>query len=300
MGFRLAFGRTRYRYTYYGSGFEGWISELRLANRTMLGGEAYALMSNASAWTSSYAMNGCSVKENPLRFSSSVTLPTCPSMSTCHQDHFAVETPSAAISLHRITSRRSVAAAFSGFARQRTSGASAARRPGAWNVAPIAHAAASASIARTAHVFANATLTTTTPTSHASRTDTTNEESSRSMSSSSTTSVPMSATPRTAGTMPTTTTLFAEVANVSAFSTSVWIVIVVVVAVICLGIGMLVACVKYWRARGTNQEESAPNNVAVNENIKDDEDMSSAIYGICLLLFNINLRPQQLFLFFCR
>jgi hypothetical protein len=145
MGFRLAFGRTRYRYTYYGSGFEGWISELRLANRTMLGGEAYALMSNASAWTSSYAMNGCSVKENPLRFSSSVTLPTCPSMSTCHQDHFAVETPSAAISLHRITSRRSVAAAFSGFARQRTSGASAARRPGAWSVAPVAHAAASAS-----------------------------------------------------------------------------------------------------------------------------------------------------------
>jgi hypothetical protein len=67
MLFRPIFGRTRFRYLMpygfrVGTGFEGWISELRLANRTMSGGggEAFAQMNNLSAWTSSYSMNGCS------------------------------------------------------------------------------------------------------------------------------------------------------------------------------------------------------------------------------------------------
>jgi hypothetical protein len=66
---RPVFGRTRHIYTFEvnslitgrpGTGFEGWMSELRLVNRTMLGGEAYDEMSNASAWYYSYSMNGCS------------------------------------------------------------------------------------------------------------------------------------------------------------------------------------------------------------------------------------------------
>jgi hypothetical protein len=69
MVFRPGFGRARARYTINfgpsiidraGTGFEGWISELRLVNRTMLGGEALAQMNNLSAWNYSYSMNGCS------------------------------------------------------------------------------------------------------------------------------------------------------------------------------------------------------------------------------------------------
>ncbi|MBK8255550.1 MAG: hypothetical protein IPK82_23170 [Polyangiaceae bacterium] len=64
VGFYVAFGRTRYIWTdaggAWGSGFEGWLSELRLANRSMHGGEARAQMENASAWDFSYSMRGCS------------------------------------------------------------------------------------------------------------------------------------------------------------------------------------------------------------------------------------------------
>lgn len=61
LGFRLAFGRTRFYYS-IGSptGFEGWISELRLANRSMHGSEAMKQINNQSAWDFSYSMKGCS------------------------------------------------------------------------------------------------------------------------------------------------------------------------------------------------------------------------------------------------
>lgn len=62
--FRLAFGRTRFRWTADGgnwsTGFEGWLSELRLANRSMHGSEALRQIDNKSAWDFSYSMRGCS------------------------------------------------------------------------------------------------------------------------------------------------------------------------------------------------------------------------------------------------
>ena len=66
--FRPVFARTRYRWLdpsnkgkiVWGSGFEGRISELRLANRSMHGGEALAQIQNQSAWDFSYSINGCS------------------------------------------------------------------------------------------------------------------------------------------------------------------------------------------------------------------------------------------------
>lgn len=60
--FRAAFGRhrTTFPLSSYGTGFEGWISELRLANQTMHGGEALAKMSNVSAWNANFSMRGCS------------------------------------------------------------------------------------------------------------------------------------------------------------------------------------------------------------------------------------------------
>jgi hypothetical protein len=60
MTFRLAFARTLVDTNRGPLGFEGWISEVRLANRTMPGNEALMQMSNASAWEFSYALNGCS------------------------------------------------------------------------------------------------------------------------------------------------------------------------------------------------------------------------------------------------
>lgn len=64
MSFRLLFGRTRYRYVAFsglrGTAFEGWISEIRLANRSMHGSEALRQINNNSVWQLSYSVNGCS------------------------------------------------------------------------------------------------------------------------------------------------------------------------------------------------------------------------------------------------
>jgi hypothetical protein len=85
------------------------------------------------------------------------------------------------------------------------------------------------------------------------------------------------------------TTAFAA-ANVSALSTDIWIIIVVVIAIIYLVIGLLIACVIYWRARRTNQDESARNNVAVNDAVNDGDDVSmcSAVYGMFPLMYCLN------------
>lgn len=68
VGFSPTFGRTRYRYLkdsvyglmFYGTGFEGWLSELRLANRSMHGSEAWRQMNNSMAWDAAFSMKGCS------------------------------------------------------------------------------------------------------------------------------------------------------------------------------------------------------------------------------------------------
>ena len=44
----------------YGTGFEGWLSELRLANRSMHGSEALKQINHWSVWNFSYSMNDCS------------------------------------------------------------------------------------------------------------------------------------------------------------------------------------------------------------------------------------------------
>lgn len=56
VGFRAAFGRVRDSWAsenaVWGSGFEGWLSELRLANHSMHGSEALKQINNQSAWIS--------------------------------------------------------------------------------------------------------------------------------------------------------------------------------------------------------------------------------------------------------
>jgi hypothetical protein len=62
VGFRPVFGRTRAQYlsASYGVGFEGWISQVRIASRVMHGGEALAQTNNGSAWDYAYSASGCS------------------------------------------------------------------------------------------------------------------------------------------------------------------------------------------------------------------------------------------------
>ncbi|MBK8255551.1 MAG: hypothetical protein IPK82_23175 [Polyangiaceae bacterium] len=60
--FRLSFGTYRdpVRWAGYPTSFEGWIGDVRLANRSMHGGEALAQFNNASAWDFSLSTNRCS------------------------------------------------------------------------------------------------------------------------------------------------------------------------------------------------------------------------------------------------
>jgi hypothetical protein len=64
LSFNLLLGTGRTRLQWSGSivtSFEGWLSELRLANRSMMNGlEAISQINNQSAWQFSYSMRGCS------------------------------------------------------------------------------------------------------------------------------------------------------------------------------------------------------------------------------------------------